>query len=177
MTLIAETQGDPASMAGPLEEMVRSMDANMPVWNVRTMDDIFEQRSVKVAQLMIGVVGSVGVMGLSMALVGLYAVVAYQVSRRRREIGIRMAIGATRVQVMKLILRQAAVMAIPGVLIGAVLSFAAGPAFTMGLDMPVLGPTAMSLIAIALLATTFLAAAIPARRASKIDPQEALRQE
>ena len=177
MTLIAETQGDPASMAGPLEEMVRSMDANMPVWNVRTMDDIFEQRSVKVAQLMIGVVGSVGVMGLSMALVGLYAVVAYQVSRRRREIGIRMAIGAARVQVMKLILRQAAVMAIPGVLIGAVLSFAAAPAFTMGLDMPVLGPAAMSLIAIALLATTFLAAAIPARRASKIDPQEALRQE
>jgi macrolide transport system ATP-binding/permease protein len=182
MTLIAETHADPAAMAGPLREMVHSIDANVPVFAVRTMEDLFDQRSVKIANLFIGIVGSLGVMGLVLALVGLYAVVSYQVSRKTREIGIRVALGAERRQVVKLVLKHAASMVVVGVGIGVVLSLAGNRALTTGSmtqGFQLIAPDFVwfTTATIALLLTTFAAATIPAWRASRVDPVQALRQE
>jgi ABC-type antimicrobial peptide transport system permease subunit len=112
-----------------------------------------------------------------MALLGLYAVVAYQVSRRTREIGIRMALGAEQSAVLRMILRRAAAIGSAGVAVGTAITFAAGRGLTIALNAPGLDPVLFALVAIALLGTTVLAAAIPARRAASIDPQQALRQD
>ena len=114
---------------------------------------------------------------MALALVGLYAVVAYQVARRTREIGIRMAIGADRAQVVRMVLRQAAVLGVAGVTAGVALSFAVGQALTAGLQVPPFDPLLFALVSAALLLTTVSAAAIPARRAAHVDPLLALRQE
>ena len=184
MTLIAETQGDPEALVGPLRETVRSINPNLPVFGVRTLEEIFDQRSVRVANIITGTVGVIGLVGLVLALIGLYAIVAYQVSRRTREIGIRMALGAAHFDVVKLVLLQAAVMSLAGVAIGIILSFFAARGINAGLTatlegvrLPIVNTTVFATIPFALLTTTLLAAAIPARRASRIDPQQALRQE
>ena len=177
MTLLAESYGDPSALAAPLRQMIHSTEPNLAVFGVRTMGDFFEQRSVKVLHLVNGIVGSIGLLGLGLALVGLYAVVAYQVARRTREIGIRMAIGADRVQVMTMILKQAAAMGGTGVIVGLVLSFAAGRALSASLGTPSLDPLLFSVVAVGLLLTTRLAAAIPSHRAARVDPMQALRQD
>jgi putative ABC transport system permease protein len=177
MTLLALYYGDPSVLASPLRDMVHSLDQNMPIFGIRTMSDFFEQRSVMVMHLVTGTVGLVGVLGLGLALVGLYAVVAYQVARRTREIGIRMAIGADRSNVMKMILKQAGALGLTGVGIGLVLSLAGGRALSTGLGAPAFDPLLLAVVPTALLLTTLLAAAIPARRAAQIDPMQALRQD
>jgi len=111
MTLIAETYGPPDAMSVPLRNMVGSIDRNMPVFGVRTMEDLFDQRSVQIAHIFTGMVALIGAMGLVLALIGLYAVISYQVTRRTREIGIRMALGAARRQVLGMVLKSAAVLA------------------------------------------------------------------
>jgi predicted permease len=176
MTVLALSSGDPATLAEPMRQLVRSIDANMPVLSVRTMDNHFEQSASSNFLLTNAIFGSASFIGLVLALVGLYAVVSYQVARRTREIGIRMAIGAAKGQIMRMVLREAAVMSLVGVGIGIVLSLAAGRGLTMG------HPTPFSLmlnvlVPLALLLTTLLAVAIPARRAARVDPLISLRQD
>ena len=86
MTLIAETTGEPQALAGPLQRMVHSIDPNMSVFRVRTMEDLFEHSSVNTIRTVGKVYDSTAALGLLLALAGLYAVVSYQVSRRTREI-------------------------------------------------------------------------------------------
>jgi putative ABC transport system permease protein len=176
MTLIAEAYGDPAALAAPLREMVRSIDASVPIYGVRTMADIVDQRAVRLMHLLNGIVAAIGLLGLGLALVGLYALVAYQVARRTREIGIRMALGADRPQVMQLILKQAAAMGLTGVAIGLVLSLAGSRTLSASvMATPGFDPVLVTLVPLGLLLTTLLAAAIPARRAARVDPMVALR--
>ncbi len=177
LTLIAETEGDPAIMASPLREIVRSIDINVPVYRVETMEELFAQRSVAVVNILVGTTTIVGLVGLCLALIGLYAIVSYQVSRRVREIGIRMAVGAERTQVLGMILKQAAVMGIIGVAVGMAISFAGGRGLTFALNAPRFDPLLFSAVPVVLLVTTLLAALVPARRAATIDPQQALRQD
>jgi ABC-type antimicrobial peptide transport system permease subunit len=177
MTLVAQTNSDPSALAAPLQGVVRSLDSNLPIFGVRTMGDFFEQRAIKLVRLIDEVFGSIGLLGLSMALVGLYAVVAYQVARRTREIGIRMAIGADRQRVLQMILKQAAVLGGTGVGIGLILSWAASRALTVGMGVPSFHPLLFILLPVGLLLTTLLAAAIPAIRAARVDPMVALRQD
>ena len=120
MTLIAETTGDPQALAGPLQRMVHSIDPNMSVFRVRTMADLFEHSSVNTIRTVGKVYDSTAALGLLLALAGLYAVVSYQVSRRTREIGIRTALGAERLQVMSIFVKQAAMMSGVGILTGLV---------------------------------------------------------
>src|SRR5262249_47510035 len=154
---------------------------NVPIFNVRTLEDLFDQRGVLIAQLFIGTVAALALTGLVLAVVGLYAVVAYQTGRRTREIGIRMALGAPRSRVVRMILTHSAMTVAIGLVIGTVISAAgnkilgSGP----GLDGEVLPlhPVWFSTSIVVLAGATLLAAAIPARNASRIDPQKALRQE
>jgi predicted permease len=178
MALIAEAYGDPASLAAPLREIVRSIDANAPVFGMRTMAEVVDQRAVRLMHFINGIVASIGLLGLGLALVGLYAVVAYQVARRTREIGIRMALGADRPQVMQLILKQASAMGLTGVIAGLGLSLIASRALSASvMATPSFDPVLVTLVPLGLLVTTLLAAAIPARRASRVDPIIALRQD
>jgi len=177
MTMIVETNGDPVSQIGPLREVVRSIDANLPIFRVRTMDDLFEQRTVKSLRIVNGIFASAGFVGLGLALVGLYAVVSYQVARRTREIGIRMALGAEKRQVMKMVLQHAGMMGAIGATMGLILSIASSRVIAKSLGISPFNPVVFGLLAIGLVMTTLLAAAAPAWRASQIDPQQALRQD
>jgi putative ABC transport system permease protein len=139
------------------------------------MSDLFEQRTVILLHMISGIVGVFGLIGLALALVGLYAVVAWQVAGRTREIGIRMAIGADRLEVVKMILIQAGRMSITGLAIGLAISFAATRVLNKAL--PPLDPWLFAAVPLALLLTTLLAATIPSRRAALVDPMVALRQD
>src|SRR5947208_7201063 len=97
----------------------------MPVFDVRTMQDLYTQRAVKTPNMIAQSVAGLGLLGLILAMVGLYGLVAYSVSRRTREIGVRMAIGADRANVIAMILKQGLVLGGVGVAVGLVLSFLA----------------------------------------------------
>jgi ABC-type antimicrobial peptide transport system permease subunit len=177
LTLVAHIAGDAASAASSLRGVVRGIDPDVPVYRVETTAELFEMRTKRVADLVAGIAASVGLVGLTMALIGLYAVVAYQVSRRTHEIGIRMALGALQGQVLRRVLRQAATMGAAGVAVGTTISFAAGRGLTAIAGAPSFDPVLFAAVPIVLLGTTLLAALMPARRAASIDPQRALRQE
>ncbi|HEX7138613.1 MAG TPA: ABC transporter permease, partial [Vicinamibacterales bacterium] len=106
MTLLAQSSGDAGSLAAPLRDVVRGIDVNMPVFNVRTMESLYHTRAIGVFNVLITTVVALGLMALALALVGLYGLVAYAATRRTREIGIRMAIGATAPNVLRLVLGQ-----------------------------------------------------------------------
>ena len=116
-------------------------------------------------------------LGLVLAVVGLYAVVSFQVSRRTREIGIRMALGAERAQVAQIFLKQALLLSAGGVTIGAAASVSANRASESILGGEPPSPVLLGALSAALLLTTVAAAWIPARTASRVDPQQALRQD
>jgi predicted permease len=179
LSLIAETSGDAVTMATPIRELIRSLDPNIPIFSVRTLENIFEKGPAAQLRLFNVVFSASGIMGFFLALVGLYAVVAHQVSRRTREIGVRMALGAERLDVLGMILKQAGMVAGVGVIVGLVLSLAARAALltSLGVRTTNFDSFVLVFVPLGLLMTTLLAAAIPARRASRIDPQRALRQD
>jgi putative ABC transport system permease protein len=179
MTILIESRADPASLAAPMREIVHRLDPNLPIFGVRTMDELYRMRATRIFNVIVGTVLALGVMGLSLAIVGLYGLVAYAASRRTREIGIRMAIGADRVAVLRMVLRQGLVLAVAGLTAGLVASVGAGEllnaAFPSGDNQRDLG--ALLIVIPIVLAVTSLAAYIPARRASRVDPTQALRQD
>jgi putative ABC transport system permease protein len=179
MVLVAQSAGDPTDLAAPLREVAHALDANLPIYNVRTMEDFYRMRAITIFNVLVGIVGAMGLMGLGLAIVGLYGLVAYAVSRRTREIGIRMAIGATRTIVLRMVLRQGLVLALVGLVVGMVASVGAGEllraAFPGGDDRRDF--VAVLMVVPIVLAVTFLAAYIPARRASRINPMQSLRYE
>jgi putative ABC transport system permease protein len=177
MSLIAETAGDPAALAGPLKEMVRSVDPNLTVYRVRTMDDLFERSSVNTIRMVGRIYDLAATLGLVLALIGLYAVISYQVTRRTREVGIRMALGAHRQNVIGIFLGQAMAMSLSGVSMGLVLSLFANRFSESTLGSTAVRPALLAGVSLALLLTAIVASAIPAFRAARIDPQQALRQD
>ena len=179
MIMLTQSAGDPASLAAPLREIVRGLDVNQPIFNVRTMEELYRMRAVSIFNVLITMVGSMGLMGLGLAIVGLYGLVAYAATRRTRQIGIRLATGANRTTVLRMVLRQGVVLALVGLVVGLVASVAAGwllaAAFPQGNDQR--DVLALVLVTPIVLAVTVLAAYIPARRASRVNPMQALRYE
>ena len=179
MVMVAQSVGDPTTLVTPLREVVRGLDPNMPIFNVRTMEQFYQMRAVSIFRVLLTIVAAMGLMGLGLAIVGLYGLVAYAAARRTREIGIRMAIGATSETVLRMVLRQGVALALVGLVIGLAASIGAGEllaaAFPSGDDQKdFLSP---AVVAPVVFAVTLLAAYIPARRASRINPMQALRHE
>jgi predicted permease len=177
MTLMLETEGPPAEMAGPLRDLVRRLDANQPIHAVRSMQDVYDLTVTQRMDILRRILGALGFLGLVLALVGLYGLMTYSVSLRRREIGIRMAMGANPAAVVKMVLKQGMTLAGSGAAIGLLLSLAASKLLASlpggyAFDLPLIAPVTLSLLAIAA-----LGAYIPARRASQVDPNTVLRQE
>ena len=182
MVMLTESTGDPASLAEPLRDVVRSLDASQPIFDVRTMETFYQMRTISIFNVIIGIVGAMGLMGLALAIVGLYGLVAYAATRRTKEIGIRMAIGADRSAVLFMVLRQGFVLAVAGLVVGLLASLGAGrllaamfPGGNEGGGQSNL--VALLLVGLTVLMVTLFAAYIPARRASLVDPTRALRYE
>ncbi|HEU4415762.1 MAG TPA: ABC transporter permease [Candidatus Angelobacter sp.] len=177
MVLLAQTPGDPASLAAPLRDVVHSLDVNQPIYNARTFTQFFEMRSAG-PKMILQTVAVMGLMGLTLSLIGIYGLVSYSVARRTREIGVRMAIGANTADVIRLVLRQGLFLSLVGITAGEVISLAVGKLISsgfIGLGKPNLAT--FIVVPIAVLAVTLTACWAPARRASRIDPIRALRLE
>jgi len=177
MTLIAETRGEPTALAVPLENVIHSIDPNMPIFRVRTMQDLFDRSSVNTIRTVGRVYDATAALGVALSLVGLYALVSYQVTRRTREIGIRMALGAERLQVMNIFLKHAALMSIAGIAVGLTAGGVAHHFGERGLGGTALHPVLVATVSVTMFLTTIAASLIPARRAANIDPQQALREQ
>ena len=177
-TLLLASNGDAASLAAPLREVVRQLESNMPMSGVRTMEDFYYGNAVGIVLSLTRVTGSMGLVGLVLAMVGLYGLVAYVVARRTREIGIRMAIGAQPALVLRSVLRHGLLLAGCGIALGVVGCVAVGRLLrgvfpgTGDIDI-----ATYALVISMLVAVTLMAAYIPARRAARIDPLAALKTE
>jgi predicted permease len=175
MTYYVRTAQEPASIGPELRQIVRQVDVSLPVFDVKTMeqqidDDIFSDRIVTLLSAFFGALAT------ALAGIGLYGLLSYTVTRRTREIGIRMALGAGRGQVLGLVLREIGVLAGLGIGIAAPLSFplsALAKSMLFGVSP---GDSWAVAIAVGVLAlTALLAATVPAMRAIGIDPLAALR--
>ena len=148
----------------------------MPMYDAQTMEHFYNAKVVGFGSVITETVVALGLMGLILAMIGLYALMSYSVSRRTREIGIRMAVGADRFGVMKMVVRQGMIPVLAGITIGLVLSAGAGrwlrASFPLGYDI---GPQIYGVMAPLLLIVAMVAAFVPARRASLVDPMTALR--
>jgi predicted permease len=179
MNLIARTSGDPLAMAPALREEVRAVDADLPLFNIRSLDQQLEQQRwpFKVFGTMFGVFAFIALM---LSAVGLYAVTAYQVAQRTSEIGVRMALGAQSPQVLKLFLRRGLIQLTIGLVLGVAAAFGVGAIFQAGgilVQVSPRDPWTIGSIA-TILAVVGLAACVwPARRATRLDPVLALRRD
>jgi predicted permease len=178
-TLLVHTDIDAASVSAPLRSVVRAIEPNMPLFGIHTIEDFYGS-AVTLSHVTVETVGTMGGLALLIAVAGLYGLVAYSVSRRTREIGLRMAIGADSGSVLRMVLRQGFLLAAVGSLLGiagsVLMSDVIRAAFPLrgvsGVDL------ATYLVVVpSLLAVTLLAAYVPARRAAHIDPLAALRQD
>jgi macrolide transport system ATP-binding/permease protein len=177
-TLIIASRGDSAALAAPLRDVVRQLDAGMPIAGVRTIEEFYYGNAVGIVTALVAITASMGLLGLTLAMVGLYGLVAYLVARQTREIGIRMAVGAQRGSVLRMVLRRGCLRAVWGAALGIAGCFAAGR--LLRAVFPTLGSidlgTYVAVVGI-LAAVTLLASYVPAHRAARIDPLRALRQE
>ncbi len=179
LTATASAAADPASLADPVRGVVKSLDASIPVFDVRTFRTYFHDRALAPPRILSGMVAGLGGLAMVLAMVGLYGVIAYAVSRRTREIGIRMAIGADRSGVLTMIMRQGFGLGLIGAVVGVALSLLVTPQMTSelygsGRRFDVL---VYLLVPATLLVATVASCWAPARRAAKIDPWIALRYE
>ena len=178
MTLIVQSAGDPASLAAPLRDAVRSIDASLPVFNLRTVATLYDSRATGTWLQFLQIVGTMGFIGLALATTGLYGLIAYTVSCRIQEFGIRVALGARRGDVVWLVERRGLLLAAAGIAAGGVLTVAAIPMLDAGFLGLRASPRAVyALVPLALLAVCAVASYLPARRAAGLDPLRALRNE
>jgi macrolide transport system ATP-binding/permease protein len=176
LSIMVETAGPSSAAAGPLRDLVRSLDAGQPMYGVRTMEEVFDERAGEIG-IWSEAIGAMGLLGLTLALMGLYGLMSYSVSLRSREIGIRLAIGAGRSGVLGMIMKQGMVLAAAGVSIGLLLCLLASRAATFALGVPGFNLPFVALVTAGLVAAAALGAYAPARRASRMDPNAVLRQE
>ncbi len=177
MTVVARAPVDPRGALQVIQRAVRQIDPDMPLYDVRTMDDHMGVALLP-ARLGGSVLGLFGVLGLTLAAVGIYGVMAYSVSQRRRELGIRIALGADREQVMRLVLNEGMRLALVGTAIGLVGALATAR-LLRGLlyDVAPVDPIAFTTVPLILIGVSALAVYLPARRAARSDPMRALKAE
>jgi putative ABC transport system permease protein len=177
MNVVLRSAGDPARLAAPLRQLVASVDRSVPVAGITTLEEMVGA-SIEQPRFMASLAGAFAGLALLLAAIGIYGVMAYAVSQRTGEIGVRMALGATSTEVFRLVLGDGLRLTALGVALGVAGSVAIGRAlktllFGVGSgDLPTLVATATLLLVIAVLACL-----VPARRAMRVDPMEALRAE
>jgi predicted lysophospholipase L1 biosynthesis ABC-type transport system permease subunit len=175
--LVVRTEGDPLALAAPLRAVVRELDPNLPLAGVRTMSDVVDGALVT-PRLAGWLLGLFALLAVALCAIGLYGLLAYLVSQREAEIGIRIAVGAPQASVLWLVLGHGLRLAGAGLAVGV----AASLALTRLLEGLLHGvrphdPATFAATPLALLAAALLASYLPARRAARVDPSVALRAE
>jgi predicted permease len=169
--------GNPVQLVPALEPLVRAADPQLRVRTVTLYETLIDQ-TIANERVLATLGGLFGALGLVIAAVGIFGVLAFQVARRTNELGVRMVLGASRWSVMGLVLRDVAVMLVPGIAIGAGLSLmVTGLARGMLFGVTPTDPAAFVTAAVALTGAALFAGWLPARRASRVDPMQALRHE
>jgi len=176
-TLVVRTDADSAALAEAVRRAVLETGRNVPILGMRTMEAFYYASARNINLVVVRTIAGMGAMGLALALIGLYGLMAYAVNRRTREIGIRMAMGALPASVLRMVLRQGTLPSIAGVALGIAASTAVG-GLVQG-TIPGTGGDVFTylLIVPVVVVVVMLAAYIPARRAAHIDPLLALRQD
>ena len=177
VTFYLRTSRDPLSLAQAARQTVMSLDGSLPVFNVKTVETQIKETHF-LDRLFAWLSIAFGVLATLLASVGLYGVTAYAVARRTQEIGIRIALGASRANVLRLILREVIVLVGAGVAVGVLAALALGRLVESQLfGIQANDPLVMLLAVGVIVSVTALAAYVPARRATGIDPMNALRYE
>ena len=174
-TVMVRTADNPTNAIRSMRDQIRALDPAMAIYNVQTMHEHLHDAFFlpRLAATLFGVFGTIG---LVLAAVGLYGVMSYSVSRRQREIGIRMALGAQTHQVQQLIVRQGMVLAVIAVVLGLPAAYALSKLFTSVLyGIHNNDPATFVAVPIFLVAVALVACWLPARRAARVDPQIVLR--
>ena len=177
MAVVVRTEGDPAAIASAVRREILKLDPEQPISNVRTMDKVLSDSLMlrRVSMLLLTVFAS---LALTLATVGIYGLTAYSVSRRTHEIGLRVALGASQSQILRLVVGRGLVTS----LIGAAIGVGAALMLTRGLSGMLYGvtttdPLVFAGVPLLLIAVSALASYVPARKATRIDPLAALRYE
>jgi len=175
--MVVRTEGEPKAVAGAVESAVLEVNREIPIYYVQTMEEIL-RRAAWDKRFFVGIFGFMAGLALFLVILGIYGVMAYSVSMRMQELGVRMALGATRLDVLRLVLKQG--MRLVGLGLGVGLLTSLGLArllrdYLFGISPrdPLTFLVAMLLLAV----VGMVACLIPARRATRIDPMVALRSE
>lgn len=177
MTLFVRTTGNPADLARALRSEVFAIDRNQPVFNLKTLDQRVVE-TIAVSRSLMLLFSGFALLALVLACVGIYGIVSYSVSQRTREIGIRMALGARAVDVLRLVLKNGMTLVLSGIVIGV----AGALVLTRFLATLLFGVTPTDtltfvVVSLVLISVALIACLIPARRATRVNPLEALRYE
>jgi predicted permease len=176
-SLVVRTRGRPESMADSIRREIWAIDSNLPVANIRTLDEILANATARTSFVMtlLGIAASVS---LLLGFVGIYGVIAYVVSLRTREIGIRMALGARREDVSRMVMKQGMGVVLAGILLGLLGSTALTRLLQALLfEVSPLDPLTFAAVSLVMVAIGLIAIYLPARRAAAVDPAHSLRAE
>jgi putative ABC transport system permease protein len=177
MTLMLRTRGDASAVAGGARNVIRTIDPQQPIGEVNTMETLLAT-SVARARFTATLLTVFSFVALVMAAVGIYGVMSYSVLQRTHEIGVRMALGAQRFDVLKLMVRRGIVLGVVGVVTGLVASFALTRLIsTLLFEVTATDTTTFVVVSLGLFFVTLAACYLPARRATRVDPLKALRYE
>jgi putative ABC transport system permease protein len=177
MTMAIRTRGDGASVTAAARNAIHQLDPNQPIGQIATMDTLMS-KSVARARFNSMLLGIFSLVALIMAAVGIYGVMSYSVLQRTHEIGVRMALGAQRADVLKLILKQGVMLAVAGVVVGLAGSFGLTRIIsTLLFEVAATDKATFALVASGLFVITFFASYFPAWRATRVNPLDALRYE
>lgn len=177
VALVARTIGNPAAQATAIEAAIHAVDADLPVYDIRTLDEVIGRGVGQQRLTMVFLLGFAA-LALVMAAVGVFGVTAYAVSQRTHELGVRMALGADRATVLRLVLRQELTACAIGIVVGLGGALALSSVLqTLLFGVPPRDPATLAVVSVLLIGVTALAAYLPGRRATRIDPVRALRVE
>jgi predicted permease len=178
MTFQLKTRGEPLAMAETVEKSIHALAPDLPLFQVQTMrQGLYTLNGLLLFQIGASLATIMGCLGLTLAVIGLYGVVSYAVSRRVHEIGLRMALGATRGNVFRMIYRQSVVVVAIGLCVGLALALAVAKAVGSFVVVSVWDPTTYAGVAILLAFAALGSCYLPARRAMSIEPMAALRED
>lgn len=176
-SMVVRTDADPMALVKSLAAVVNSVDPDLPLAGVRTVDEIVSE-SLAIDRFSVVLFASFGALGLLLAAVGIYGVMAFAVAQRTHEFGIRLALGAQRARVINMVLKEGTILAVCGTVFGLGGAYLVGRAMQSTLyGVTAVDVRAFSAVSVLLLLAALLACVFPAWRASRVEPLEALRHE
>jgi ABC-type antimicrobial peptide transport system permease subunit len=176
LNLVLRTSQAPSVLEGQIRSEIQAVDPNLPVYNIRSLNEVME-RSLAQRRFSAEVVGAFAGVAVLLASLGIYGLLAYLVGQRSQEIGVRLALGAQRGNILKLILSQGGSLAGIGIIVGLIMAAITAPLISaVFYGIRAIDPIVFVSVPLILLAVSFAASYFPARRAAKISPIVALRE-